>query len=247
MDTLEIFEIYNLLCSGFQNVKSRNQTRLLRKVAFESVTSAQGIVKVAFDTRRINQETDFIPRRGLQNYHRSEKFITDSILKKITAFNKLNTLLDVMKDEYGKEPEWQDSYTRVLSSAISKGLRTQEQDEDFSEAQPSMASLDYLEELLYVRYRLTPEELMSRSEEELRTIILSKDDLLSRRTITKTTNVVPTDDSKLSYDRMVDKMLSVLSQMATSQQKVIQSDSPAPQVTKNVSDNEKTVTITIKV
>ena len=37
------------------------------------------IAKLAFDTRRINQETTYIPRRNLQNYHRSAEFIDDEM------------------------------------------------------------------------------------------------------------------------------------------------------------------------
>lgn len=256
MRLLDIFDLYNLISRGSVNVPARKQTMLLRKVAFDALESSQGLTKLAFDTRRVNQETDYIPRRGLQNYHRSEKFVSDAIALKIESFTRLAGILDQLKIEYGREPEWQDSYTRILASAINKGLRTDQLDEDFSDTQPSMASLSYLEELMYVRYRLTPESMMSMSDSQLRTALLSKDETLvsqgiHQQPIKINSEITPTDISKFSYDDLMGKMLSTLAQVMSSYKPPQADDNLTSKLfdvkaTKDSPEIERTVTITIK-
>lgn len=247
----DFLDIYELISSGTENLSTRNQAIALRKHSL--VESHLGLTKVAFDTRRINQETDFIPRRGLQNYHRSEQFVSEALNEKIMAFAKLARVCDEIKLQFGREPEWQDSYTRILTSSVHKGLRTQETDGDYSEAQPSVASLDYLEELMYVRYRLTPEELSKMSENDLRNVLLSKDELLVRKgNISPIQNIItPSDVSKYSYDTMMDKMLSTMAQVMSSykppqQDDVLTSKLFDVKATKDSPEVERTVTITIK-
>lgn len=204
-----MLEIYNLISIGKQSSKIREKLISTRKKALKNAPNSNNLVKVAFDTRRINQETTYNPRRGLQNYHRSEPYISETMAKKIKAFSKLSSVLDTIKEEYSHEPEWQDSYARVLSSSIHKGLRTLQVDGDFSEMQPSMASLDYLDELMYVRYRLTSDNLLSMSPEDLKIAILSKDEILCNGGSLFTKSVInPQDVSKYSYDKMVDKVIS---------------------------------------
>lgn len=250
----DVSELYNLISRGAQNVPARKQAMSLRKAALESISLGQGFTKQAFDTRRINQETDYIPRRGLQSYHKSEKFISDAMAMKVQAFAKLAKLLDQLKLEYGREPEWQESYTRVLNAAINKSLRTEQTDEDFSDSQPSMASLSYLEELMYVRYRLTPEGIMSMSDENLRAAILNKDELLVRQGISNPTRpreITPSDVSKYSYDQMMEKMLSTMAQVMSAYKPPQPDDNLTSKLfdvkaTKDSPEIERTVTITIK-
>jgi hypothetical protein len=247
-----ILELYDLISRGTQNVQSRKQTFELRKLILTAITSEDGFKKLAFDTRRIDQEVEYIPRRGLQNYHRSEKFVSDAMANKVSAFSKLAKMLNQLKLEYGKEPEWQDSYTRVLASAVSRGLRTEELDGDFSDSQPSMASMGYLEELMYVRYRLTPDNLMSMSEQEMRTVILSKDEVLVRKGMVSPSAIItPQDVSKYSYDGMVDKMLATMAQVMTTYKPPQPDDNLTTKLfdvkaTPDSPEIERTVTITIK-
>ena len=244
----ELTDLYNLISEGIQNIPSRKRALLLRKSFFNSGT---GFQKVAFDTRRINQETDYIPRRGLQNYHRSEKFITDSLAIKIEGFSKLGKVLEKLKIKYGRSPEWQDSYTRVLTSAVSKGLRSEQADGDYSEVQPSMASLDYLTELLDVRYRLTMDNLNSMSEEELIKSILNKDPILVAGAPSEPYLVKPSDVSKYSYDHMMEKMMSTMAQVMSSYKPPSPEDTLTSKLfdvkaTSDMPEIERTVTITIK-
>src|ERR1700722_2582360 len=150
----ELTDLYDLISEGVKNVHTRKLSMQLRKAGFNLATSNRGFTKLAFDTRRINQETEFNPRRGLQNYNRSESFITEAMSQKIQNFAKLRKVLVGLKEVYGKDPEWQDSNARVLLTHLDNGLRTFTQDDDFTESQPGVGSFDYLEELLHVRYRL---------------------------------------------------------------------------------------------
>lgn len=145
---------------------------------FRSKYISSGIVKNAFDTRRVNQNTDFNPRRNLQYYQRSEPFIDNQAADKIKLFFKVKTAADDLRQEFIGEPDWLDSYTRILCNAIDQTLRVEQKDFDYSQAQ-----LDYLNELLFVRYRLRPEDIEKLSQHELRNIILGKDERLLRRSI----------------------------------------------------------------
>ena len=225
-----ILEIYNLISKSTQNIESRREGMALRKSGIDSsVNSSSGIVKFAFDTRRIDQETQINPRRGLQNYHRSEAFITEAMSQKLKNFSKLRNALNELKDVYGKQPEWQDSNARVLLSTLDKGLRTIEKDGDYSEAQPSVGSLDYIEELMHVRYRLSFDDMTRLSISDLKKAILLKDPELTSKDINKEeVEITKRDVAKEGYDSLLEKLFGGVK--ATSDGKTV----------------ERTVTITIR-
>lgn len=156
----DLVELYQVICCDFVNINS-------------SV-----LIKNAFDTRRIDQNLDFNPRRNLQYYQRSEPFIDKKMAKQLTLFTKIKTATDQLKEQFIGEPIWLDSNTRLLSNAVNQTLRTEQNDFDYSAAQ-----LDYLSELLYVRYRLKNEDLETYAMEDLKEIILSKDEPLVRKAI----------------------------------------------------------------
>ena len=145
----------------------------LVKLAFD-----EKLVKLAFDTRRIDQETTYVPRRNLQYYHRSAPFVDDETSNKIAYIMKVKTAVDLIKDKYHREPEWGDSYARVLSSAVDRALRTEQKDADFFKAQ-----FNYLDELLYVRYRINHDDLMTMAEKDIERVILSRDENLLHKQI----------------------------------------------------------------
>jgi len=178
MKLLEATDLYNLISRGSENVAARNEARELRKIALES---ASGLKKVAFDTRRIDQETEYNPRRGLQYYNRSEPFISEAMGQKIANFSKLRGVLNSIKEVYGKGPEWQDSNARVLLATLDKGLRVGIDDGDFTENQRGVGGLDYIDQLMYVRYRLSSDDLNNMSEDDLMRSVLSKDEELTRK------------------------------------------------------------------
>lgn len=136
------------------------------------------IIKNAFDTRRINQETDYNPRRNLQYYHRSEPFIQKDAAEKIKTLFKLKTAVDSIKEDFVGDPEWFDSYCRILCNALDRTLRIEQRDYDFFKPQ-----MDYLEELLYLRYRLKEDDINRLNEKEIRNIILDRDEKLLQKQI----------------------------------------------------------------
>ncbi len=207
MSLLEVTELYNLISRGSQNVGSRKQSRQLRKVALGTVASGQGFTKMAFDTRRIDQETEYNPRRGLQNYNRSEAFLTEGTAQRIKNFAKLRNALNGLKDIYGKEHEWQDSNARVLLTAVDKGLRTGIDDGDFGTMnQPGIGSFDYLEELLNVRYRLTHDDMTRLGETDLKKVLLSKDEDLTRKDVKQALEITKNDVATKGYDSLMEKL-----------------------------------------
>lgn len=229
MNIKDFSELYLLISGGSQDISARKEAISLRKDSLNSLINS-GFKKLAFDTRRINQETEFNPRRGLQNYHRSEKFITEATSQKIKNFLKLKKVLQELKDKYGKEPEWQDSYARVLLNTLEKSLRVEEKDGDYAEGQPGMGSFDYLEELLYVRYRLEMNNIQSMSEEKLKKIILDKDEALTHTDANAAVSceVSKRDVATQGYDTLLEKLFGGVKATAEN-----------PEV-------ERTVTITIK-
>jgi len=206
MRLFDVSDLYNLISKGSEHVLSRKEARDLRKVALHSLSTGNGFKKLAFDTRRIDQETEYNPRRGLQNYSRSEAFVSEALEKKIVNFAKLRNVLLGLKETYGKEHEWQDSNARVLLSTLDKGLRIVANDGDFTESQPGVGSFDYIEELLHVRYRLGFDSLSKMAESDLRRVILSKDEELTRKDMGKALEITKKDVAKESYDTLMNKL-----------------------------------------
>ena len=209
MKRLDIFDLYYLISKGTENVSCRKQALNLRQAAFVSFkSSGHAFTKVAFDTRRIDQETEYNPRRGLQNYQRSQDFVNQNMGQKIKNFAKVRRVLADLKNVYGKEPEWQDSNCRVLLSTLDKGLRVGINDGDFSESQPGVGSLDYIEELMHVRYRLGFDQLTSMAEADLRRVILSKDEEFTRKDVNQSLEITKRDVATQAYDTLMDKLFN---------------------------------------
>ena len=207
MSLLEVTELYNLISRGSQNLGARKQSRLLRKAALASIVSGQGFTKMAFDTRRIDQETEYNPRRGLQNYQRSEAFLSEGVAQRVKNFAKLRNVLNGLKNVYGKEHEWQDSNARILLTAIDKGLRTGIDDGDFAtHNQPGVGSFDYLEELMSMRYRLSYDDIVRMGEADLTKVILSKDEDLTRKDVKQALEITKNDVATKGYDTLMEKL-----------------------------------------
>lgn len=159
-----------------QSIEDRVDVRDFRIRALQDVGNK--IVKNAFDTRRVNQYTDYNPRRNLQYYHRSDSFITKESSEKIKTFFKLKVAVDAIKEDFLGDPEWHDSYCRILSATLDRTLRVEQKDMDFFKPQ-----MDYLEELLYLRYRLKDDDIMRLNEKDLRNMILDRDEKLLHKQI----------------------------------------------------------------
>ena len=165
----------NRLLYRIQNIhaaiEERSEPRELRIQALKQLKNP--LVKNAFDTRRVNSDTDFNPRRNLQNYHRSTPFISEGAAEQLKTFFRLKTAVDSIKNAFVGDPDWLDSYARILSTALDRTLRVEQKDMDFFQPQ-----LDYLNEMLYLRYRLKDNDIAKMADNELRNAILSKDEKL---------------------------------------------------------------------
>lgn len=172
--------IFKILLNNIKQVHSSIEDRAdaheLRVDALKNL--AQPMVKNAFDTRRINQDTYFNPRRNLQHYHRSEPFITKDAAEQIKTFFKLKTAVDSIKEDFTGDQDWLDSYARILSTALDRTLRVEQKDMDFFQPQ-----MDYLNEMLYLRYRINENDINKMSEMELKSIILNRDEKLFHKQI----------------------------------------------------------------
>jgi hypothetical protein len=153
------------------SIENRSDISLSRKSLIENINPT--LVKQAFDTRRINQQTDYNPRRNLQYYHRSDPFISKNASESIKIFFKLKTAVDSIKKDFLGDPDWLNSYCRILSSALDRTLRTEQKDMDFFQPQ-----IDYLNELIYLRYRINHEDIERFEKKELKNIVLGRDEKL---------------------------------------------------------------------
>jgi hypothetical protein len=165
---VDIIDIYQSICKSSEVVAVNKAALIIR-----SKYLTAPIVKVAFDTRHVDQEHDFIPRRNLQEYHNSQAFISENLENKIKNLLKLKDIVVSLRDKYGALPEWQDSYLRVLCNSIERCLRVSQKDGDITNTQPG--SITYLEELLYLRYRIVVDQILDTSEETLVKILLNHD------------------------------------------------------------------------
>lgn len=186
------------------SIKSKNRSLLvnLRKNSFLALNTK--LIKVAFDTRRINQGIDFNPRRNLQYYHRSAAFIESKTSDKIKSFLKLKAVLDSVKEDFLNNTNWLDSYARILSQTLDKTLRIEQKDFDFHQPQ-----IDYLEELLYLRYRIKLDDIEQLNNKELRKIILDKDEKLmyeSIYAIYDNKSISKNSNSNINNDQFLEKL-----------------------------------------
>lgn len=212
------------------NAPNRSESIALRS-KHVSMLKKSSLVKVAFDTRRINPETDFNPRRNLQNYQRSEPFIDEASSDKLKNFFKLKTAVDGIKDDFLGDPDWHDSYCRILSTALDRTLRIEQRDMDFFRPQ-----LDYLEELLYLRYRLRPEDIQRLSEHELRKLVIDRDEKLVHKTIY----------SNYNLGGMAKNSTQGISSLVKGPEPLLERLFGEVRATQSNKEVERTVTITIK-
>ena len=155
--------------------ESTNVLLQARIAAFKKILS-HGIKKVAFDTRRIDQENTRNPRENLQYWVRTDQFINEEMQSKIDIFSKILKPLNELKMSYGHQPEWHGSYTRTLLESVNRILRIKEGDLDIFQPQ-----LSYLEQLIFARYRLDMEQLSKISDNDFKDLVLKKDENLIRR------------------------------------------------------------------
>lgn len=129
------------------------------------------IVKLAFDQRRFNSETDIHPRGNLQNYIRNDDFVDRDSAKDVEILLRLKKPVEEIFEQYHTLPEWADSYSRSLQNGLQRIMSV-----STGELELFKPQIEYLKQLIYLRYRLSMEDLLSKSSDELKQIILSKDE-----------------------------------------------------------------------
>lgn len=154
------------------------QFGLAKKALLKELNEKLTIKKIAFDTRRIDQEKDRNPRGNLQYWHRSQQFIDEEDKIKIDIFGRLIPVLDSIKSKYGTSPEYHNSYIRTLNDTVRRSLKLDAEDLDISKAQ-----LNYLEQLLFARYRLSMDDIKYLDKFALEHNLLSKDESLLKHGI----------------------------------------------------------------
>jgi hypothetical protein len=162
-------QIYKIACIEESSVVDR-------KARIAALNQLKGFTKVAFDTRRTNQETDRNPRLNLQNWHRTDQFIDETDQKNIEILSKLIVPLNELKESFGSEPGWHKSYSRQLLDQVERALRVKVGDQDIHRSQ-----FAYLEQLIFQRYRLSFEEISRMEKTAIKTKILDKDENLLKR------------------------------------------------------------------
>lgn len=196
-------DFYDMTVNGAKRVPSKRMyvircddeptsiRRSARTAALKKIAEFQQIKKFAIDTRNIDQDSTRNPRKSLQYWHRSDQFIDEEMQDKLNVFAKLFRVLEDIKESYGQEPEYHDSYARVLHGHVERTMRIKEGDKDIYTPQVS-----YLEQLLFARYRLSMEEIKKMSGLDIKKAILKKDeDLLKRGAYLHDTGGIHKDSS----------------------------------------------------
>lgn len=149
---------------------------IARTAFYRAAAEDLSLKKVAFDTRKFNSETERNPRAGLQHYHRSEEFLNRDDEKKIEILARLIAPLNDIKNKFGADTDWHDSYARLLLDNLNKALIIKESEIDIFRPQ-----VEYLSQILDLRYRLSLDDIAKMSSEELSGIILKKDEKLLKK------------------------------------------------------------------
>lgn len=188
-------------------ITSLDEDRLIKHAARVSALEnlkPTPMVKLAFDTRRVDQEKMRNPRSNLQYWHRSDEFIDEEDGDKLQKLAKLYNVVKGIKKKFGKSPEWFESYARQLYNNLNRILRVKEGDFDIFKPQ-----LSYLEQLIFARYRLSMDDLETYSDQKIEKCVLSKDEkLIGRNDYLKTINSYNEEDD----DKVVKNSLDLSTQ-----------------------------------
>jgi hypothetical protein len=168
--------------------------RAARTAAMRAMLPPDELRKVAFDTRRINQETERVPRANLQYWNRSQQFLDEEAKNRIKSLAKLIKPLEMIRDKYGHHPEYFQSYARSLHDSVKRAIKVDEEELDIFRPQ-----IDYLEQLLFARYRLSLEDLQKKQPKNIYDQLIKRDeDLIRRDAYLKVTNDAGDDGVKQS-------------------------------------------------
>lgn len=164
--------VYKISCEEESPVIERSA----RKSALKTMQNSEGFTKVAIDSRRINQNIERNPRPAIQYFSRADQFIDNKDQNDINTFSKLLVPLMEIKASFGDQPEYLDSYCRILHENLERVLRVKQGDSEIFRPQ-----IEYLKQLIFARYRLSMEEISRLSNGELKSKLLDKDEKLIKR------------------------------------------------------------------
>jgi len=176
--TSELLEIHALIKSASINLDIRNKSKLLRE---DLITEYQPLKKLAFDTRRIDQDKEYNPRRGLQHYHRSEEFVTEETLNKVNSIKKLKNITALLKDLFHNDDSWHDSFAKTLYNSLENTINDFNKLGNFSQDQKSLTGLNYIQQLLTIRYGINLDNVQLSKDEDILNVILNRDDELLKK------------------------------------------------------------------
>lgn len=115
--TSELLEIHALIKSASTNLDIRTKSKLIRD---DVLAEYQPFKKQAFDTRRIDQDKEYNPRRGLQHYQRSEEFVSEDTNHKMICIQKCKEVTNLLKSVFSKTNEWHDSFIKTLYNTLNR-------------------------------------------------------------------------------------------------------------------------------
>lgn len=222
------------------NIKFASENKGIERsarIAFFKSMSNSGFRKLAFDTRRINQDLERVPRANLQYWNRSQEFLDRETEIKINALNNLIEPLERIRSEYETYPEYFHSYARSLLDSVKRAVKIY--NEEFDVFKPQ---IDYLEQLLNVRYHITLDDLQKEASNVLYEKILKKDeDLTKKGTYLKLKN------SADSYSERSEPNVIIKDSNGDTQNSIINAIFGSSNFRNNGEKKiERTVTITIK-
>lgn len=216
------------------SVRENHAEKIAARLAAFSHLKPTKLVKLAFDTRRIDQENDRNPRQNLQYWHRTDQFIDENDKDNLEIFSKLAKVLNKLKNNLGTQPDWFESYSRQLYDNVNRILRVKQADMDIFRPQ-----LSYLEQLIYARYRLSMDDLKKNSESQIEEIILAKDEnLIGRNNYMK-----DIDENKIIKENSLNKTIE-----KTTQESIVNAIFGTNQNIRKDGEKtvERTITITIR-
>ena len=169
---------------------SSNNRFIERRMRRSALNKLKPITKLAFDARFVDQENDRNPRSNLQYWMRSDPYIDQQTQDKLNHLVKLFNAVKIIKNNLGTSPEYHNSYAKTLFDNLERILKIKQIDKDIFAPQ-----ISYLEQLLYVRYRLDFNLIDALNENELVNIILQKDESLLKRGVHNlNTNIIKTTE-----------------------------------------------------
>lgn len=218
--------VYKIACEEESPVVIRSA----RKAYLSEMQKNIGFVKTAIDSRRINQAVQINPRPAIQYFSRADQFIDNKDQNDINVLGKLLVPLMEIRASYGDQPEYLDSYCRILTDNLERVLRVKQADQEYHRPQ-----IQYLKQLIFARYRLSMEEIERSTTIELKGKLLDKDEKLIKRGLflqnTNDPEVKMATVPVKTGDRVINTQESIINAIFGSDQ--------------NNKNNTRTITITI--